>query len=252
MNEIRTLRADEIECRAAQVKNGKNGVGCSLLLYKDARCDMRILDEVFGTFGWRRSHEVIDGRLYCTVAVRNPETGEWVEKQDVGTESNTEKEKGQASDSFKRACFNWGIGRELYSAPFIWITLAEGEYSESNGRYALRKSFTVREIAYNTKREITRLIIVDQKGNTRFSMEKEQPDTAPENPPLEKKRIGEAQLKAMHGLCSEILGHKATKGEFYQLTGLSWADAEKSTVEDWQYTMEVLNKKLEAKMNHDA
>lgn len=74
----------------------------------------------------------------------------------------------------------------------------------------------------------------------------------PENPPLEKKRIGEAQLKAMHGLCSEILGHKATKGEFYQLTGLSWADAEKLIVEDWQYTMEVLNKKLEAKMNHDA
>lgn len=102
---FRTLRADEIDARIAQVKE----TGVSLLLYKDARCDMNILDETFGAFGWERNHEVIDGRLYCTVKIKDPDSGEWISKQDVGTESYTEKEKGQASDSFKRACFNWGM-----------------------------------------------------------------------------------------------------------------------------------------------
>ena len=115
---FRYLNKDEIDCRVAMCK--QNGV--SLVLYKDARVDQNILDEVFGIFGWQRSHQLIDGNLYCTVSVRNPETGEWVHKQDVGKESNAEKEKGQASDSFKRACFNLGIGRELYTAPFIWIS----------------------------------------------------------------------------------------------------------------------------------
>ena len=114
---FRPLTKDEIDCRVATCK--ENGV--SLLLYKDARVDQNILDETFGIFGWQRSHQLIDGNLYCTVSIRNPETGEWIHKQDVGKESNAEKEKGQASDSFKRACFNLGIGRELYTAPFIWI-----------------------------------------------------------------------------------------------------------------------------------
>jgi hypothetical protein len=110
---FRTLRADEIDCRIAQVKE----TGLSLLLYKDARCDQNILDEVVGPFNWKREH-TRDNRN-CIVSIKNPETGEWVSKEDTGTESNTEKEKGLASDSFKRACFNWGIGRELYTAPFV-------------------------------------------------------------------------------------------------------------------------------------
>lgn len=114
---FRDLKANEIDCRIAMVKSN----GISLLLYKDARVDQNILDETVGAFAWQRSHEVIDGNLYCTVSIFDEEHDAWVSKQDVGKESNTEKEKGQASDSFKRACFNWGIGRELYTAPFIWI-----------------------------------------------------------------------------------------------------------------------------------
>ena len=114
---IRPLRAEEIDCRVATI----SAKGLSLLLYKDARVDQAVLDETFGVYGWQRSHQWMGNRLYCTVSVRDPDTGEWVSKQDVGTESNAEKEKGQASDSFKRACFNLGIGRELYTAPFIWI-----------------------------------------------------------------------------------------------------------------------------------
>lgn len=104
IKEIRLLRADEIECRIAVL----NEKGLSLLLYKDARVDQKILDETFGVFGWKRSHQCIDGNLYCTVEIRDKETGEWIAKQDVGTTNYAEKEKSQASDSFKRACFNWG------------------------------------------------------------------------------------------------------------------------------------------------
>lgn len=140
---FRPLTKDEIDCRVSTCN--ENGV--SLLLYKDARVDQNILDETFGIFGWQRSHHLIDGNLYCTVSVRNPETGEWIHKQDVGKESNAEKEKGQASDSFKRACFNLGIGRELYTAPFIWIPKEMVTIKKDNkGKNTTYDKFSVRSI----------------------------------------------------------------------------------------------------------
>ena len=112
---FRDLRAEEIECRVAQAK--PNGV--SLLLYKDARCDQSILDETVGPMNWQRHHSRDNAN--CIVSIWDEQKKQWIEKEDTGTESNTEAQKGLASDSFKRACFNWGIGRELYTAPFIWI-----------------------------------------------------------------------------------------------------------------------------------
>ena len=164
---IRTLRSSEIECRVQQVKSN----GCVLLLYKDARCDMRILDEVFGIDGWEREHQVVNGNLYCTVRIWSEKRQQWISKQDVGTESNTEKQKGEASDSFKRACFNIGIGRELYSAPFVWINLDKSEVQEENRRYKLdyKVKFEVKEIEYNEDREISKLVIIDQNGKERVS-----------------------------------------------------------------------------------
>ena len=114
---FRTLFADEIDCRVAAIK--KDGSGLSLLLYKDARVDQNILDETVGPMNWQRRHTRDNAN--CIVSLWDPEKAQWIEKEDTGTESNTEAEKGLASDSFKRACFNWGIGRELYTAPFIWI-----------------------------------------------------------------------------------------------------------------------------------
>lgn len=164
--QIRTLNADEIECRVGTI----NDRGCSLLLYKDARVDMRLLDEVFGPTNWKRSHELINGNLFCTISIWDDEKREWVTKQDVGTESSTEKEKGQASDAFKRAAFNWGIGRELYSAPFIWINLDSSEIIKNSfGKLSTRTKFTVKEIKYNSKKEISRLVLVDDKGTIRYS-----------------------------------------------------------------------------------
>lgn len=166
--DIRLLRADEIECRVQTVKED----GCSVLLYKDARCDMKILDEVFGPLGWEREHQVINGNLFCTVRVWDKEKNMWISKQDVGTESMTEKEKGQASDSFKRACFNLGIGRELYTSPFVWINLDKSEtYKQKNGKLGVKTRFKVSEIGYNEKKEVNSLKIKDNKGKMRFTFQ---------------------------------------------------------------------------------
>ena len=97
------------------------------------RADQRLLDEAFTPFGWKRTHQMIDGNLYCTVEIWDREKQQWIGKQDVGTASYSEKEKGQASDSFKRACFNWGIGRELYTTPFIWIPVEKDIHTEERG-----------------------------------------------------------------------------------------------------------------------
>lgn len=161
MAEIRLLTASDIECRAQQVD--KAFKWCSLLLYKNARVDMQILDETFGRFGWQRTHEIINGRLYCTVSIYDNEKKQWVSKQDVGTESNTEAEKGQASDAFKRACFNIGIGRELYTSPKIFVTLFPDDIRNNK----LYTKFEVSEIGYNGN-AINFLRIKDDKGNIRF------------------------------------------------------------------------------------
>ena len=159
---FRDLKADEIDCRVKIVKSS----GVSILLYKDARVDQNILDETVGPLNWQRSHEVIDGNLYCTVSIFNEERNTWVYKQDVGTESNTEKEKGQASDSFKRACFNWGIGRELYTAPFIWINAGD---CKIDGQKCNDK-FVVDQILIEDKTIVALSIKNKNTGKTVFSM----------------------------------------------------------------------------------
>lgn len=161
---FRMLNADEIDCRVGTVTDK----GVSLLMYKDARVDMRLLDEVVGPMNWKREHELINGNLFCTVSIRD-DKGEWVSKQDVGVESNTEKEKGQASDAFKRACFNWGIGRELYTCPFVWITLADNEWKVGvGGKKQPRTRFYVKDIQYKDGK-VSNLIIVDDAGRVRYT-----------------------------------------------------------------------------------
>ena len=117
---FRPLKAEEVDVRVGTC----NEKGVALLLFKDARCDMALLDEVVGPENWECSYESIDNKLFCTVSVlvdRDGGLSQWVSKQDVGVPSNMEATKGEASDAFKRACFKWGIGRELYTAPKIWV-----------------------------------------------------------------------------------------------------------------------------------
>ena len=162
MKEIRLLTADEIECRVQSTSEK----GASLLLYKDARVDMKILDETFGIFGWQRTHEVVNDNLFCTIQIFDKETNQWVKKQDVGVESNTEKEKGEASDSFKRAGFNIGIGRELYTAPFIWVKLSETDF---NSNKKIKTKFHIEQLEYNDQREISSFVIKDENNKVRYS-----------------------------------------------------------------------------------
>ena len=169
---FRKLRADEIECRIGTIK--QDGTGLSLLLYKDARCDMNILDETVGAMNWKREH----GRdnANCTVSLYCEDKKEWVSKEDVGTESNTEKEKGLASDSFKRACVNWGIGRELYTAPFIWVqsenaNIVERKFNGSS-KWVCNDKFYVEKITYTTNGNIDGLSIINQKNGKRVFVQK--------------------------------------------------------------------------------
>ena len=144
---FRALRADEIECRVGRSMEK----GVSLLLYKDARCDQNILDETVGPMNWQRSHERDNAN--CIVSLWDNEKQQWISKEDTGTESYTEKEKGLASDSFKRACFNWGIGRELYTAPFIWIKAEDcKKLTQDGGRWVCKDDFVVSNIEIQNKR----------------------------------------------------------------------------------------------------
>lgn len=143
---FRALRADEIDVRVATI----NENGCSLLLYKDARCDMNILDETVGAYNWKRSHSRDNAN--CTVSIWDSDKEQWIDKEDTGTESNTEAQKGLASDSFKRACFNWGIGRELYTAPFIWVKAGLYNASTKNGKPTTYDKFSVDSIIIEDKK----------------------------------------------------------------------------------------------------
>ena len=193
--DIRLLKANEIDCRVGQISEK----GLTLLLYKDARVDMAILDELFTPFGWQRKHFLVGENLYCEVSIYDKEKGLWVAKTDVGTESMTEQEKGQSSDSFKRACVNVGIGRELYTAPFIWIVpLDEKEiYKNNKGKLTTNTSFVVSEIEYDADRTISKLVICDDKGNLRYTYPRTKTTPKKEKTAVEKKEVKKEEPKEM-------------------------------------------------------
>ena len=204
---IRLLKAEEIEVRAAQVTEK----GATWLLYKTARTDMDILDETFGPENWTNDYKTVKDNMYCGIGVKFD--NEWVWKWDCGTESNTEAEKGEASDSFKRAGFRWGIGRELYTAPFIWIssgldnkvkTDAVIEVKERNGKYACYEKLDVADIEYDTNRRISYLKIVNSKGKVvyefgtkQLSLE-ERIKLIEDNMTLDNEKIYYAKIKEMY------------------------------------------------------
>lgn len=158
---FRDLRANEIEVRISRI----NKNGCVLLLYKDARCDMNILDETVGSMNWKREHTRDNAN--CIVSLWDEKKQQWISKEDTGTESRTEKEKGLASDSFKRACFNWGIGRELYTAPLIWIPAKFVNIIDlGNNKWGTNDKFNVEKIEIKDK-TITVLAIWNITQNKR-------------------------------------------------------------------------------------
>ena len=165
LNELsKPLPISSIDFRVQSVNKGGYAI---ILAYKDARVDMQRLDEVCGALNWKREHTRENHN--CIVSLWDESKKEWVSKEDTGTESNTEKDKGLASDSFKRACFNWGIGRELYDYPIIQVKLRDDEFDKATGKPTF--NFKLKEWKWFSQfeaNELTYLGCKDEKGNVRF------------------------------------------------------------------------------------
>lgn len=161
------LKIDDVDFRIQSINNGGYA---TILAYKDARVDMNRLDSVCGV-NWQKDFKIVDGNLFCGVAIKVD--NEWVWRFDVGTESFSDKEKGQASDAFKRACFNWGIGRELYNYPVIQIKLLENEFKMDNGKPKQTFNLKIKDWKWQSKFDdngsILELSCTDNNGKPRYN-----------------------------------------------------------------------------------
>ena len=184
------LRADEIDVKVKQVTEK----GALALLYKTARTDMAILDETFGVMNWTDDYKEIKGNLYCGIGVRETEEKPFIWKWDCGIESREDEEgnqkKGEASDAFKRAGTKLGIGRELYTSPFIFLkveTISDGKKWQLKNKF---QGFSVSQIGYDAKRNISNLVIVNDKNEVVFTFGKAEngaktPPTSQDNKKVE-------------------------------------------------------------------
>ena len=171
---FRPLKENEIEVKVKQVREN----GLVALLYKTARTDMDLLDETVGAENWTNDYKDIKGNLYCGIAVKD--AGAWIWKWDCGIESREDEEgnekKGEASDAFKRAGFRWGIGRELYTSPFIWVPALQANIKKgNNGKFSCYDKFSVEKIVYSEDgRRITGLAIWNDTKKARAFVWKEE------------------------------------------------------------------------------
>lgn len=228
---IRCLNPNEIEVRVAQVTEK----GVQLLLYKDSRCDKRILDETFGIDGWKNRYEEIKGNLFCTISIWDEEKKQWIDKCDCGVESFSEKEKGEASDAFKRACFNVGIGRELYTRIFYFANVPTKK--NDKGKFELADRYTtfhVSEIKTNEQTEkIEKIKIADNKENVVFTYG--YPKTSSKTNQVTS-MITPEQIKQLHTILSKKDGLKETVYKQLRITSskeLTYEKA-KAVIEDLQ------------------
>lgn len=189
---FRLLRADEIDVRVSTVSEK----GVSLLLFKDARCDQNILDETVGIMNWKKSYQLIDGQLFCTIEIWDDQKKQWIGKQDVGVEGNTEAEKSRASDAQKRSAFAFGIGRELYTAPFIWVPANKCQITTGkNGKPTCYDKFFVEKISYDERNRICELYIANNKTKKNVYSFGEAPKQGTS--------ANNAQWKVLDGLCRQ-------------------------------------------------
>lgn len=240
----RLLKESEIDVRVGTV----GAKGATLLLYKDARVDMNILDETHGSEYWQRDHREIKGNMYAGIGVWNDKINQWVWKWDCGTESMTEKEKGEASDSFKRACVNQGIGRELYTSPFIFVSC---ETEQKDGRkYTLKNPFEfsgcrVKNISYNKDREISALTIVSKQGRVIFSTTEtpttnadNKDDNEPNFSEMAQEQITQSQANVLHELIRQFGADEKKLCQYYKV-----AAVEAMTNEQYSTALVELKKK---------
>lgn len=243
--DFRTLNANEIECRVGNV--AKSGTGFFLLLYKNARVDQCVLDETVGSFNWQSKYYQVKNTMVCSVGIYNSERNEWIWKDNGGDDDyQAEQVKAELSDAFKRACFNWGIGRELYYSPKIWIK--SGEDNDAKDHYS------VKVIEYNEKKRITNLVIVNDKTNkVVFRYGKDQnnaqigdltPKTPKESPNEPKGSIDKNDLKLIQAYVSAFTREESRKS-FYdwidQIFGTMALDT--LTLSQGKYILKKLNER---------
>ncbi len=169
MNIDTPLDIHEIDFRVQSINKGGYA---TILAYKDARVDMNRLDAIYGVDGWQKEYKEIKGRLYCRVGIYSERLNQWVWKEDVGTESAAEAVKGEASDSFKRACFNLGIGRVVYDYPVIQVNLIQDEWEMQNNKPKQTWNLKLKEwlwYAEFTDGKINFLAARDNNQQTRFT-----------------------------------------------------------------------------------
>lgn len=252
MAKFRLLKAEEIEVKIKQVTQK----GAVALIYKTSRVDMDILDETVGAENWQSEYAEIKGNLYCGIGIKDETTGEWVWKYDCGIESRSDgdgnEKKGEASDAFKRAGVQWGIGRELYTAPFIFLPLE----TVSNGKgYKLKNPFSrfdVKEIEYTESRKISKITIVDERGKKVFEYPKEatngteKPNQTAE--PVRKadefKRLTKSELVQVYG----VKNAEATLAALEKKLGVAFKDWDAETTEKVRETLEKMKKKNTGEM----
>lgn len=219
---FKPLGAEDIECRPSEVKPN----GLSILLYKTARTDANQLDETVGIYGWQCDYKTIDGTLFCGIGIRC-EDGAWIWKWDAGEVTKVSKEKGEASDAFKRAGFRFGIGRELYTAPFIWIPAGKYKVGQDG---KLKDRFRVSEIEYENGK-ISHLVIKNTSQDAKVfwwdragtSLKPATADDEPWDAQTATRATGKMtakQVDAISALVKETFGgHKLTRDAFEAVTG---------------------------------
>lgn len=247
---MRLLKASEIEAKIKQVSEK----GVVILLYKTARTDMDILDEEFGPMNWQSEYREIKENMYAGIGVKNTETGEWIWKWDCGIESRADgdgnEKKGEASDAFKRAGFKWGIGRELYTAPFIFIPADAVELKKTQkGGLACYEKFDVKSITYDEKtREIKKVTITNSKGRVVWSNDHSAPADKPAPKPAEKAEPAPTEIPVgnLSNKCAlDIMAANSTK----ELISIYNAYATTEPITDLQAACAAMRKHLESGNN---
>lgn len=221
MPTFRPLRADEVECRIGNVS--KSGKGLSLLIYKDSRVDMRVLDETVGAENWQCRFYECKNILFCSIGIKCGD--EWIWKDNAGAPSATEAEKGNASDGIKRSGFMWGIGRELYTAPFIWVDAKDCNLTQNNGKWQCFDTFSVNHMEVKEGR-ITELQIINEKTRkivfSRGSKKAEPPTPAPKASVPPKRVPTEAEVEEMKAITAQV-GNKNAVWAAFQANGIEGA-----------------------------
>ena len=243
MSKFRVLKPEEIEVKVKQVTEK----GAVALIYKTSRVDMDILDETVGAENWQSEYQEIKGNLYCGIGIKDETTQDWVWKWDCGIESRSDgdgnEKKGEASDAFKRAGVQWGIGRELYTTPFIFLPLE----TVSNGKgYKLKNPFSrfdVKEIEYTESRKISKITIVDERGREVFQYPKEA-TKAKQTAKTEEWKLTKSELVQVYG----VKNAEATIAALEKKLGVPYGEWDKGTTQKVRETLERMKKRNNEEM----